>query len=48
MENQATLEEIVKLELDYSRGFYAIIDSGYGIVGRLHAGRNPDYTLEVF
>jgi hypothetical protein len=40
---EPTLEEIVKLELDYSRGFYCDIRNG-----QLHAGRDPAIATEVF
>ena len=42
MENQATIEEVVKLELDYSKGFYCDIRDG-----QLHAGRDPELATRV-
>jgi len=42
MENQATIEEVVKLELDYSKGFYLDIRNG-----QVHAGRNPTLATVV-
>jgi hypothetical protein len=39
---EPTIEEVVKLEINYERGFYCDIRDG-----RVHAGRNPDYVLKV-
>jgi len=40
--SEPTLEEVVKLELDYSKGFYCDIRDG-----QLHAGRDPTLATTV-
>jgi hypothetical protein len=39
---EPTIEEIVKLEINYERGFYLDIRNG-----QLHAGRNPELATTV-